>query len=149
LIIKEKIIFFNFLDKYHDVGLLILRVGIGIMFVFHGFPKLTAGRETLATIGGSSEYMGVNFTLNIWGYMAAFSELVGGILLILGFFTRTACFFMLDTMIVATKMHFGKDDSFQIYSHSMELGILFLSLILIGPGRYSLDGKTRLAGKFR
>lgn len=138
----------NFLDKYRDVGLLILRVGIGIMFVFHGFPKLTAARETLTLPGGSWEYMGVNFTLNIWGYMAALSELVGGILLTMGFFTRTTCFFMLATMIVATKMHLGKDDSFQIYSHSMELGILFLSLILIGPGRYSLDGKIRPPGQF-
>lgn len=140
--------FFNFLDKYRDVGLLILLVGIGIMFVFHGFPKLAAGRETLTTIGESMEYLGVYFAPTTWGFMAAFSEFMGGILLILGFFTRIACFFMLATMIVATKMHFGKDDSFQIYSHSMELGILFLSLILIGPGRYSLDGKIRLAGKF-
>ena len=34
---------FRFLDKYRDIGLLILRVGIGIMFMIHGLPKLTAG----------------------------------------------------------------------------------------------------------
>ncbi len=33
------------LDKYRDVGLLILRVGIGIMFMGHGLPKLIAGPE--------------------------------------------------------------------------------------------------------
>jgi putative oxidoreductase len=34
---------FHKLDKHRDKGLLILRVGIGIMFMCHGFPKLTAG----------------------------------------------------------------------------------------------------------
>lgn len=33
------------LDKYRDVGLLILRVGIGLMFMIHGFPKLFGGPE--------------------------------------------------------------------------------------------------------
>ena len=32
---------FSFLDKYRDAGLLILRVGIGVMFVLHGYPKLS------------------------------------------------------------------------------------------------------------
>ncbi len=134
---------FRFLDKYRDTGLLILRVGIGVMFIFHGYPKLTAGPETWAMIGGSMKVLGIGFAQTAWGFMAALSECAGGILLVLGFFTRPACFFLLTTMVVATMMHIGKGDSFMKYSHAMESAILFLSLILIGPGKYSLDGQYR------
>jgi len=134
---------FRFLDKYRDAGLLILRVGIGIMFAFHGYPKLTAGPETWAIIGGSMKALGIGFAPTVWGFMASSSECVGGILLVLGFFTRPACFFLLMTMIVAAIMHIGKGDPFLKYSHAMESGILFFSLILIGPGKYSLDGQYR------
>ncbi len=131
------------LDKYRDIGLLTLRVGIGAMFVLHGLPKLIAGPETWTMLGGSMKALGIGFAPTAWGFMAALSECAGGILLILGFFTRPACFFLLTTMIVATMMHIGKGDPFLKYSHAMESGILFLSLILIGPGRFSLDGQYR------
>ena len=134
---------FRFLDKYRDVGLLILRVGIGVMFVFHGLPKLIAGPETWTLLGVGMKALGIGFAPTAWGFMAALSECGGGILLILGFFTRPACFFLLTTMIVATMMHIGKGDPFLKYSHAMESGILFFSLILIGLGRYSLDGQYR------
>jgi len=134
---------FRFLDKYRDAGLLILRVGIGIMFAFHGYPKLVAGPETWEIIGGSMKALGIGFAPTAWGFMASSSECVGGILLVLGFFTRPACFFLLMTMIVAAIMHIGNGDPFLKYSHAMETGILFFSLILIGPGKYSLDGQYR------
>ncbi len=127
------------LDKYRDVGLLILRVGIGIMFMGHGLPKLIAGPEKWLILGGTMNALGVDFAPMAWGFMAAFSEFAGGMLLALGFFTRPACFFLLTTMIVATSMHISKGDPFLKYSHAMEAGILFLSLLFIGPGKYSLD----------
>ncbi len=139
---------FRFLDKYRDAGLLILRVGIGVMFVLHGYPKLIAGPETWAMIGGSMKVLGIGFAQTAWGFMAALSECAGGILLVLGFLTRPACFFLLMTMAVATMMHIGKGDSFLKYSHAMESGILFLSLILIGPGKYSLDGQYRSGRRY-
>ncbi len=140
---------FRFLDKYRDAGLLILRLGIGIMFVLHGLPKLKAGPETWTMLGGSMKALGIGFAPTAWGFMAALSECAGGVLLLLGFFTRPACFFLFTTMVVATMMHIGKGDPFLKYSHTMESGILFLSLILIGPGEYSLDGLIRPARKHR
>jgi len=44
-------------------------------------------------------------------------------------------------MMVATTMHLTNADPFLNYSHSLEAAILFLSLILIGPGKFSLDAK--------
>ena len=133
------------LDKYRDIGLLILRVGIGVMFMIHGLPKLTGGPEKWVMLGGTMKVLGVGFAPMAWGFMAALSECAGGLLLVLGFFTRPACFFLLATMIVATSMHIGKGDPLVRYSHALEAGILFLSLIFIGPGKYSLDDQIRSA----
>ena len=132
---------FRSLDKYQDVGLLILRVGIGLMFMGHGFPKLFGGPEKWVLIGGVMKTFGLDFAPSFWGFLAAFSEFGGGVLLTLGFLTRPACVFLLSTMFVASSMHISKGDPFVKYSHAVEAGILFLSLFLIGPGKYSLDRK--------
>ena len=127
------------LDRYRDIGLLLLRIGIGIMFVLHGYPKITGGPEKWAMIGGAIGNLGIHFAPVFWGFMAAVSEFCGGLLLIVGFLSRPACVLLTITMIVATSMHIGKGDGFAQYSHALESGILFLSLFLIGPGRYSVD----------
>lgn len=132
---------FQKLDRYRDQGIFILRLGIGIMFIFHGFPKLRAGPEAWVKLGGALSAVGINFAPTFMGFMAAISEFGGGILLILGLFTRPACFFLLSTMIVATMMHLKNGDSFVKYSHALEASILFFSLLFIGPGKFSLDEK--------
>ncbi len=42
-------------------------------------------------------------------------------------------------MVVAAAMHITKGDGFTVYSHAMKAGVVFLSLIFVGPGRFSLD----------
>jgi putative oxidoreductase len=129
------------LDKHRDTGLLILRVGIGIMFMFHGLPKLTGGPEIWAKVGSALSVIGLNFAPTFMGLMAAIAEFGGGLLLLLGLFTRPASFFLLITMIVATLMHVLSGDSFIRYSHALESAILFFGFIFIGPGTFSLDHK--------
>jgi putative oxidoreductase len=46
-------------------------------------------------------------------------------------------------MIVATSMHLSSGQGLGVASHAIEDGIVFLSLILIGPGKYSLDEKIK------
>ena len=125
----------NFLDQHHDTGLLILRIGIGGMFVFHGYGKLFGGPDVWAKLGSSMSYVGINFMPTFFGFIAAVAEFGGGICLISGFFFRQACFFLLCTMIVATSTHLGRGDGLKGASHAIEAGILFLSLIFIGPGK--------------
>ncbi|MCF7847993.1 MAG: DoxX family protein [Kiritimatiellales bacterium] len=133
--------FFQRLDEYRDAGLLVLRIGIGIMFMLHGYPKLTGGAETWHALGGALSGVGVTVAPTFLGFMAAISEFCGGLLLVAGLLTRPACFFLLSTMAVAITMHLSNGDPFRIYSHALEAGILFFSLLLIGPGKYSLDEK--------
>ena len=124
-----------------DFGLLILRIGIGIMFMLHGLPKMTSGPEKWAALGGSMQTVGIDFMPAFWGFMAAFAELIGGGLMILGLFFRPVTALLTITMIVAALKHGAAGDGFKGYSHAVELGILFFSLYFIGPGRISLDAK--------
>lgn len=129
------------LGKYRNTGLLVMRIGIGIMFIVHGFPKLAGGPSSWEQLGGSMKVVGVNFLPLFWGFMAAVAETFGGFLLIVGLFFRPACIALVFTMIIAALVHFGKGDGLSGASHAIELGIVLFSLIFIGPGRYSVDKK--------
>jgi len=128
-----------FLSRYRETGLLLLRIGMGIMYIIHGLPKLSGGVPAWTLVGTAAKYVGLDFLPTFWGFMAAFSEVFGGIFLILGFLFRPACLMLLATMAVAAVMHIGKGDGFNVASHAIENGIVFLSLIFIGPGKFSID----------
>ena len=127
------------LGKYRNVGFLILRFGIGTMFMYHGFGKLFGGPQVWKNIGMATSYLGINFAPTVFGFLSGIAEFGGGICLILGLFFRPACFFMLCNMLVALTMHLTKGDGLMVASHAIEAGILFLSLMFIGPGAYNLD----------
>lgn len=129
------------LERYRDLGLLLLRLGLGAMFVWHGAPKMMGGPETWTQIGGAMANFGITAVPVVWGFAAAGAELGGGALLMLGLATRPACFFLLVTMIVAATHHLAKGDGLAGASHAIEVGIVFLALIIVGPGRYSIDKK--------
>jgi putative oxidoreductase len=134
----------RFLSKYRDTGLLLLRILIGLSFLAHGLPLLTASSDLWIKLGKSMQFVGIGFCPLCWGLMAALSESLGGFLLLIGFAFRPACLLLLITMSVATIMHFHTTpgsffDKWNEASHAIELGSVFLSLLLIGPGRYSID----------
>lgn len=132
-----------------NFGLLVVRIGIGIMFVLHGQGKMFGGPEKWLKLGRAMEDIGITFLPTFWGFMAAFAEFGGGILLVLGLLFRPACLLMLITMAVATHVHWvdaveaGKDLKGRLMegSHPIELGIVFLSLLFTGSGKYSFDSK--------
>jgi len=129
----------KFLAKYREEGLLLLRLGLGAMFLVHGWPKLIGGPEKWTQLGQAVSYLGIDFFPVGWGFMAALSEFGGGICLILGLYFRPACLLLAATMTVAASMHLGKGEGLLRASHAIELGIVFLSLLLVGPGRFSVD----------
>ena len=131
------------LNRFRDLGLLVLRVGLGAMFIYHGLPKLLAGPALWAQLGTATGTLGIHFLPVFWGFLSAAAEGIGGLLLLLGLLSKPACLLMFINMVVAASFHLGKGDGLGIASHAIEVGIVFLSLVLIGPGKYSLDEVIR------
>jgi putative oxidoreductase len=130
--------------KRIDLGLLVLRVGIGTMYAtVHGWPKLLGGTERWKKLGTALENFGIHVWPTLWGFLAMAAELGGGILLVLGLFTRPAAAMILATMVVASTRHIQKGEGVGEASHAIELGIVMGALLLLGPGRYSLDARLR------
>lgn len=130
--------------NFPDIGLLLLRLVVGVSFMFHGLPKLygdgkgwnfiVQGWESLGNVAGAP------FLPVVFGFLAAFAEFFGGLALAIGFMTRVFCILLLGTMLGALNFHIMvKGDPFQAYSHALELAGVFLGLILIGPGKLSID----------
>ncbi|SOD20053.1 DoxX family protein [Pedobacter xixiisoli] len=132
---------FDTLGKYRNTGLLILRVGLGAMMMVHGLPKIMGGPDTWTGLGSSMKVIGINFLPTFWGLMAALAEGMGGFLLLLGLFFRPVNMLLAFTMLIAALVHFGKGEGIMGASHAIEVGIVFFSLIFIGPGKYSVDKK--------
>lgn len=130
----------NFLNKYSDAGILFLRIGIGFAFIFvHGWGKIFGGTELWGKLGASMANLGITFAPVFWGFMAAISEFGGGILILLGLFTRPASAFMAFTMLVAFIQHSSKLDPWNRTIYPMEMFAVFMALLFIGAGKYSID----------
>ncbi len=128
--------------KFLNTGLLLLRLGIGISFIFHGYPKLSATPEILGKLGEVVSTFGIDIGWTYFGLAAGIIEFVGGIFLILGLFFRLTNLAMFVTMAMAVLFHINNGDDFAGYSHALEAGILFFSFMIIGPGKYCIDRKV-------
>ncbi|MFH1052374.1 MAG: DoxX family protein [bacterium] len=125
--------------KYVNFGLLILRVGLGIMFVMHGLPKVQGGMEVWTQVGSAVQYVGIKSFYMIWGLLASVLEVGGGILLLAGLLFKPTVISLIVIMAVAANMHISLNEGFAGASHAIELGIVLLSLLITGPGKYSID----------
>ena len=127
-------------DLYVSYSLLILRVVASVMMIInHGWNKILAGQEKWNRLGTAlTDFIGIEFMSVFFGFMAAFSESIGMVMVIFGIFTRPAAFLLLFTMFVASMNHLV-DGKFP------ELAIMYLIVMLVllisGPGKFSLDYK--------
>jgi putative oxidoreductase len=130
------------LGKFRDFGLLLLRAFFGLYMAFgHGLGKITGGPEQWAGLGGTMEIFGLGFAPTFWGFMAAIAEFVGALLVTVGLLTRPAALLLVLNMTVAATAHLtgvidGSPEMALLY------GAVFLSLIFVGPGKYSVDELT-------
>lgn len=129
----------DWLNFNSNKSLLFVRLGIGLMFVFvHGGPKVLGGTVAWIKVGSMIGVLGISFAPAALGLMAGLAELVGGILIAVGLFTRLGAALALSTLLVAvptmliTKGMFGA-------APAIEDALLMILLIFLGGGRYSLD----------
>lgn len=123
-----------------SLGLLVLRVVVGFVFTAHGAQKIF--EYTLPGTIGSFAGMGVPLP-EIAAPVVAFVELIGGILLALGLFTRPVGILLAVDMVVAlVAVHLpaGLWVGEGGYEFVAVLGVAGLALAFTGAGRFSLDG---------
>ena len=127
----------------NSFGLLILRISIGTMLIHHGYEK-TADIENFAD--AFVRPIGLPFPI-LSSYIAAYSEIYGSWLVIVGLFTRFAALSIVGTIGVAI-YHAIVTAGFNIYL--LELLILYmggsLCILLLGSGDFALD---RFLKRFR
>lgn len=128
-----------FLDRFQDLGLLILRIGVGLVFLLiHGLPKL-GDPSSWARTGRSVSYLGIQFGHQLWGLAAILTMTLGAACLVLGYLHRPAALALTITMGVASIWKFYPFGGWDAAAYPVTMTVVCLSLALIGPGKFSLD----------
>lgn len=118
---------------FADIGFLLLRILLGGLMVYHGYPKFL---DPSKLIEGTAK---MGFPLpELFGTLAMASEFFGGMLVIIGFAIRIPLLGIISTMAVAFFIAHGSDPF-----GKKELAFVFfitsIALFFIGSGKYSLD----------
>ncbi len=127
-----------------DLGLLVIRLGIGLMFICHGIPKLSGGPEGWESLARFAlPFLPAGYLAVAFGFAAMAAELGGGLLLVAGKYHRSACLALAVTMAVAFSTKLESVSGFHNFADKagwpLELLIVSVALLVTGPGRYALD----------
>jgi putative oxidoreductase len=138
----------QWLGRYRDPGLLVLRGIPGAIFAYHGWQKLDRGVDGFS---GFVDSLGVPFPkLAAWLVVAL--ELVGGCMLIAGLFSRLLGVLFTIEMILTTAL-VKVDIGLIAESAGAELDLALLAAMVgvavIGPGMLSFDRGIGLEGRAR
>lgn len=123
-----------------DIGMLLMRLSVGVVFTAHGWQKLSEYGYS----GTTKAFQGMGVPLpGITAFCSTWVELLGGIALILGVVTQAAgLLLVLDMLGAFVFVHLGNGvfvntNGFELV---LTLGVVSLTLVLVGPGRFSVDG---------
>ncbi len=142
----------NFFAPYSDWGLLILRLGIAIIMMVHGWPKLNpnSAMKGIAGFSAGLKQMGVPLPV-FFAWVVALLETLGAVLLILGLGTRIlALGFVIDMLVAIVRArvpmgaHFGPSQSGIGWEFEFILLAAALALVFTGAGSLALDALVGL-----
>lgn len=119
-----------------NTAMLLLRIGLGVLMLMHGYQKLV-GFGTMRHTFMSFLGLGSTFTLAL----VVFAEFFCSLFLILGLFTRLATIpLIITTLVIIFKVNGGniflKAENAPLYLAG------YLVLLLVGPGKISVDNMT-------
>lgn len=124
--------------RRYDIGLLILRLGFGLGFVYyHGWGKIVGGPDRWAGVGSAMGNFGITSGAQWWGLAAALAETAGALCIAAGFLFRPMALVLAFVMLSATVNHIVTGQGTP--AHSFKNIWVFLGVAVIGPGRYSVD----------
>ena len=124
------------LEKLKPLALLLLRVGLGVIFISHGYPKLFTELHHTAE---AFSHMGFPA---YFAYIAGVLEFFGGILLMLGLFTRvTGLLLAVEMGVAVVKVHGMLANPMAVHNYEFPLALMVGSFALagVGAGIISLD----------
>ncbi len=130
---------FGKLGRYQNVGLLVMRIGLGAMMILHGYGKLLGGPDKWEKLGHSMDKLHIHFFPVFWGFMCAVVETIGGLFCMMGLWFRLVCMLMVINFFVAAAHHYTTLSNIGDASHAIELMFTFFGLMFIGAGVYSVD----------
>lgn len=126
--------FFSSSPVWGQVGLLLIRVTLGVFLVYHGWEIFSPAKMNEYLLWDN--FKNSNGKLLVYAGKAA--ELVAGIFFILGLFTRLASLFTIGTMCYIA-FFLGNGIIWNNDQHPFLFVLLALVFFFTGPGRYSLD----------
>jgi putative oxidoreductase len=135
----------RYLDRLQPLALLVMRLALGAIMLAHGYHKVFGGLHHHAQLVGG---MGLPAWL---GYVSSFTEFLGGLLLVVGFFTRPAAFAIgIDLSVAIWKVHLhngliGSPDK-PGYELALAAAALAFALIFFGAGPIAIDHVLRGGG---
>ena len=128
------------LNNLQPLGALIMRLALGVSMAVHGYEKVIPH----GALHHHVHYV-VSLGLPYWlGYVSAYTEFIGGILLIIGLLTRVAAALIAINMLVAF-FYVGLHQGFGIYNSILALVALGMMLTFYGAGALALDRKIGFA----
>ena len=134
------------LDRFYnpDVGLLVLRLALGIIFLAHGAQKLFGafGGGGIAGTAGFFGSIGVPMP-QLMAVVVAVFEFLGGLLVLIGFLTPLAGL-MITGVMAGAIVTFHMSKGFFAGNGGIEFPLILLAsglaLVFTGPGRFSVEG---------
>jgi putative oxidoreductase len=120
-------------------GMLPLRIAVGLVFIVHGAQKLFV--NGFGGVAGYFQTLGIPAPM-LAAVVVTLVELLGGIALVLGLFTRWAALLLAIDMLVALfVVHLPKGFFISAGGYEFVLTLLgaCLTLLLVGPGEAAID----------
>jgi putative oxidoreductase len=122
-----------------EIALTGIRVCLGLILTIFGCNKLLSGTANLIQIGSAMGLFGITWGYLLWGYVAALTELCGGIAFALGFYTRVASIPLIFLLVVALHFHLHNNDPFMKWSFACLCLSVVAAHFIAGGGTYSID----------
>jgi len=122
------------------VGCFFIRLAAGAILAAAGVRKFLGGTETLESVGGALGVFGVNFGALYFGIAAAAVEVIGGLMLVIGFGARVAALALLGVMVVASAVKVSSGaDLVSEAGYPILMAAVCLGLMFAGAGRWAVD----------
>jgi len=122
-----------------DLGLLLIRIGTGLIFFARGMLSLLGGSEQWTQLGSRMEYLDVHSAFALWGFLTAFLMACGGIFLIIGLRLRPIAIILGCLCFLALATHASQGVAITSIAYSLPALLILAGLFCTGAGPLSID----------